>query len=564
MTCKKYLYQMMRQAVQLPAQVAVSTDAWHQYNPPDIWICDFHISYILDMIMITFRPTFTTRQICIYGLIASILFSLIVIFQQDLLNKDGVLYVGVADLLQNWRFKDAVALYPWPFFSLLIAAFDMVTGVGLDASAYILVTIFDAAMLVAFILIVKELGGDTRVQIAAVVVVFSLAYLNENRADVIRDHGYWCFYLTSLLLYIKFYKSPGLWLGLGWSAVMLLGALFRIEGLVVWLALPLIVLLRSDTSIRMKVRYLLMSYLLHILIGSLFVAYLLVSSDDLLLTTRLGDFKLLFGQLLDGLSVDMERRMSVLEKGVLDPRYSSDFAVPSIVGILLIILGSKIITTVTLPLISLFFVPSLRAKLKNLDARTVFVLVWAGAISMSVLSAILIPRFFLSARWVLPFAFSFLLFVPFMLVRAMGNWNASKGRRRKGITAMYLLLAVLIAYGFLDGLISTSASKYYVKESGIWIKQNLDKGKKVYANDSRIHHYAGLYKKRGGYGVIRPKRWVKYDYLAIKMKLDDQTINEEINSRAGCLTNIKQFTGPRKRVVRVFRVNHNVDCETEK
>lgn len=512
------------------------------------------------MTMITFRSTLTTRQICIYGIAASIIFSLTVLFQQDLLNGDGVLYVGVASLFQNGQFSDAFALYGWPFFSLLIAAVDMVTGVGLDASAYTLITIFDAALLVAFILIVKELGGDTRVQIAAVVVLFSLAYMNENRADVIRDHGYWSCYLFSLLLFLKFYKSPGLWLSFGWSFTILLGALFRIEGLVIWAALPMVLLFSSNTSALDRLQNLFKAYLLHILIGITLASYLWITKDDSLLVTRLGDFKMLFMDLMDGLGLDMERRISVLKSGVLDAQYSSGFARPSIVGIILIILGSKIITTVTPPYVGIFFIPSLRAILKGLDPRLILVLVWAGIISLLVVLSILIPRFFLSARWVLPFALTMLLFMPFMLVQALDNWKARKGSRRKSLSAIYLVFALFILYGLLDGLISTSPSKSYVKEAGIWIKQNLDKESKVYANDSRIDHYAGRYKKRSGYGRIRPNQWHKYDYLAIRMKRDDAVITKAFNSKASCLIDVKEFTGSRKAMVKIVRVNHSDSC----
>jgi hypothetical protein len=513
--------------------------------------------------MMTFRPTLTTRQICIYGVVASILFSLTVLLQQDLLNKDGVLYVGVASLFQNGQISDAFALYSWPFFSLLIAVVDMVTGVGLDSSAYILITLFDAVLLVAFILIVKELGGDARVQVAAIVVIFSLVYMNENRADVIRDHGYWSCYLLSLLLYLKFFKSPGLWLGLGWSATILLGALFRIEGFVVWAVLPLVMLLRSDTSAKAKMQYLFMSYLLHLLIGTVLASYLWITKDDFLLATRLGDFQLLFGNLVDGLGVDMERRISVLKTGVLDANYSAGFARSSIVGIILIILGSKVITTITPPYVGVFLIPSLRARLKGLDPRLILVLVWAGMISLLVVLLFLIPKFFLSARWVLPFALTLLLFMPFMLVQALDNWKVHKEVRRRRTIAIYLIFGLFILYGFLDGLISTSPSKSYVKESGIWIKQNLDKESKVYSNESRIDHYAGRYKRHSGYGKLRPSQWHKYDYLAVRLKRDDAVAMKAINSKAGCLIDIKQFTGPRKAMVKVFRVSHDDGCDNK-
>ncbi len=513
--------------------------------------------------MITSKPTLTTRQICIYGVVASIFFSLAVLFQQDLLNRDGVLYVGVASLFQNGQFSDAIALYPWPFFSLLIAVADMVTGVGLDYSAYALVVFFDAALLVAFVLIVKELGGNARVQIAAVVVIFSLAYLNENRADVIRDHGYWSCYLFSLLLYLKFYKSPGLWLGLGWSLTILLGALFRIEGFVVWAVLPLVMLLRNDTPFGEKAQYLFKSYLLHILIGIVLASYLWITNDDSLMATRLGDFQRLLNEMLDGFGIDMDRRIAALKAGILDPHYSDQFAVPSIIGIILIILGSKVLTTITLPYVGVFLFPSTRSGLRSLDSRLIMVMVWAGIINLLVVQSILIPRLYLSARWLLPFALTLLVFVPFMLAQALDNWQANKEYRRRHTTIIYLIFGLFILYGFLDGLISTSPSKSYVKESGIWIKQNLDQASKLYSSDSRIDHYSGRYKSRTGYDKLRPNRWHKYDYIAIALKRDDATKMNAIKSMAGCLEEIKQFTGPREAMVKIFRVGHDNGCDNK-
>lgn len=512
--------------------------------------------------MIGLRTTFTTRQICIYGVVASILFSMTVLLQHDLLNGDGILYVRVAKLLQNGQFSDAIALYGWPFFSVLIAAVDLVTGVGLDASAYILVTLFDAALLVAFILIIKELGGDARVQIAAIVVVFSLAYMNENRADVIRDHGYWTCYLFSLLLFLKFYKSPGLWLGLWWSVTILLGALFRIEGFIVWAVLPLILLFRSNTSAVDKLRHLFKAYLLLILIGIFLVVYLWITKDASFLATRLGDYKLLFGiGTLDGLGVDMVRRISVLETEVLDANYSSEFARASIVGIILIILGSKVLTTITPPYVVTFFIPSLRARLKELDPRLIRVIAWAGIINLVVILSFLIPRFFLSARWVLPFSFTLLLFVPFMLVQVLDNWRKNRDGRQKRSTALYLIFTLFVLYGFLDGLITTSPSKTYVKDAAVWIKQNLDRESAVYTNDPRVDHYSGRYKGPSGDDKLRPNQWRKYDYIAIFLERDDMDGVNAIDSKANCLSEIKQFSGPRKAMIRIFRVNHDNDCD---
>ncbi len=158
------------------------------------------------MLVFVNGKTLSTRNICLVGVIISVIFSIVVLHQHDLINKDGARYVQTAELLQNGLIGDAFKHYNWPFMPLLIAVIDNISGAGLENSAYIVNSLLDAAMLVAFILIVKELGGDVRAQIAAVVVILSLAYLNENRADVIRGHGYWSCYLFSLLLYLKFYR----------------------------------------------------------------------------------------------------------------------------------------------------------------------------------------------------------------------------------------------------------------------------------------------------------------------------------------------------------------------
>jgi hypothetical protein len=443
---------------------------------------------------------------------------------------------------------------------MLIAAFDSVTGIGLDSSSYTLIILFDALSLVAFVLLIKELGGDSRVQLAAIVVLFSLAYMNENRADIIRDHGYWFCYLFSLVFYIKFYKSFQLKYVLLWSITILLGALFRIEGLVIWAMLPLIILIKSDLSVRGKIRYLSMSYLAHFIIGLALVSYLWVTHDNTILTTRLGDFQFFAGKFLDGIGGELEQRIAVLKTHVLNSKYSSDFAMHSIVGIIVIILISKIFTAVTLPYVGIFFMPSLWARLKTIDYRAVSVLVWSALISLLLVLSILIPRLYLSARWALPFAFSVLLFVPFLLVRALDIWNVNSGQRRKRTVFVYLFFGLFILFGFLDGLISTSDSKSHIKDAGDWVKQNLSSDSKIFFNDVRIHHYSGRFKGERVSRKIKPGLWGRYDYIVLLYESDETAVIHAIDNKSKCLSEIKQYESPRGDMVRIFKVVHRKGC----
>ncbi|MCP4089306.1 MAG: hypothetical protein GY746_05895 [Gammaproteobacteria bacterium] len=497
-------------------------------------------------------------------MVVSVIFSLVVLYQSDLINKDGIQYVLTAELLQNGQVGDAFRLYNWPFMPLLMSAVDKLTGVGIENSAYILNTLFDAALIVAFVLIVKELGGNVRVQIIAALVIFSLAYFNENRADIIRGHGYWFCYLYSLLLYLRFYRSPGLWLGLGWSATLLLGALFRIEGFAVWVALPLVVLFRSETTMTKKIYHFLQSYLLHLLILIVALVYISSSHHDLFMATKLKQIVKAFEYLLDGIGLDMDNRIAALKSSVLDIDYSGDYAIPALVSIFLLILGDKVLTAMTIPYAGLYVFPSLRAVFQQLDSRLVKVLIWAATINILVISIFLSRKFFLSARWVIPAALTLLLFVPFMLDKALDDWRSCIGRKPKYMRVTYIVFGLFVVYGMLDGLISTSPSKIYVKDAGVWIKNNIDKDSSIYTNYNRVLYYSGRMEKyRGSHSIrkmlknISRRKLLRFDYLALQFRQSDAVIMERLNVVSNCLLEVKRFSGPRKSDVVIFKTRRD-------
>ncbi len=514
------------------------------------------------MLTINLGSPITTRQICFFSVIISITFSIVVFQQHDLINKDGALYVQTAELLQNGLISDAFKHYNWPFMPLLIAVIDNISGAGLENSAYIVNSLLDAAMLVAFILIVKELGGDVRAQIAAVVVILSLAYLNENRADVIRGHGYWSCYLFSLLLYLKFYRSPGLWLGLGWSLAMLVGALFRVEGFVIWMALPLVMFLRSETPIVDKFIYLLQSYALQIFIAFLVSIYVLTVNNDFVLASKLSQITKMLEYLLNRVGEDMGGRVLALSADVLHSRYSDDYAIPALAAIFLLILGDKIITAITIPYAGLYLFPSLRNSLQKLDSGPVKVLTWAIIINLVILSVFLSRHFFLSTRWAIPAALTLLLFVPFMLIKALDSWVKLTGPWSSPVKITYIVFSLFIVYGVLDGLISTSPPKTYIKDAGIWIKNNIDKDGTLYTNNNRISYYSGRKIKRGRGKKAFRDSLLRFDYMAIQFDDDDVSMSAKMQKWSRCLIEINRFSGP-KAIVAVFQVRRDV-CNTAK
>ena len=87
-----------------------------------------------------------------------------------------------------------------------------------------------------FVALVEELEADRKTVWFGAFVILSLPYVNEKRAEVIRDIGYWAFVVTSLLLFLRFGARPSLGRALAWSLSALTATLFRIEGFAALLA----------------------------------------------------------------------------------------------------------------------------------------------------------------------------------------------------------------------------------------------------------------------------------------------------------------------------------------
>ncbi|MEK9555489.1 MAG: hypothetical protein VW313_06645, partial [Gammaproteobacteria bacterium] len=56
--------------------------------------------------------------------------------QDGQINRDGLLYLKQAYLIAEGNWKEGLALYPWPFFSILIAIFHKLTNLHLQVAAH--------------------------------------------------------------------------------------------------------------------------------------------------------------------------------------------------------------------------------------------------------------------------------------------------------------------------------------------------------------------------------------------------------------------------------------------
>src|SRR5207245_1741547 len=120
----------------------------------------------------------------------------------------------------------------WPFYSVLIAYFTQLTHFSYVLSAYLLNGFFSLLSVCMFLIIIKELGGTKRVLFLAALIILLSHEFNNIRQYIIRDHGFWAFYLVSLFGLLRYVNYPTWLNGFIFSFSLLIATLFRIEGLV--------------------------------------------------------------------------------------------------------------------------------------------------------------------------------------------------------------------------------------------------------------------------------------------------------------------------------------------
>lgn len=467
--------------------------------------------------------------------LCSVLLSLWCVISTDSINNDGILYINAAARLAAGDWAGAHELYRWLFFPGLIALLAGSSGLSLEAAAHTLDAALAALLAYTFVSLVRDLGGDRRVGWLAALVILGHPYLNDLRPEIIRDHGYWAFYLLALRVFLGYYRQPD-WAGaLGWGGTMTLATLFRVEGVVILLLLPLILWLRpGDWRTRLQVfgraQAVVGVWLLLLLIGLLTPGF---QADYL---GRLHDILRLTTAFVQALGSGLEERAAQLSAAVLN-RYADEYALAGIIALLLIMLADKLLHTITPVYALLFGVRRLRQHL-HLPTDAVPVLLWLAGLNLLIAVVFLVVQFFISSRHLIPLALLLLLLSPFLLAAAWDEWQR---RWQRGL----LVAALLLLVG--DGLIALpGTSQAYLRDAGAWLREHVQAPVRLYTNNQKLYYYSGLPMRYDSYADWRDTPrwhldaaqlhalpWQEYEYVVLWLGRNDLPQREQLTAIVG-------------------------------
>ena len=439
--------------------------------------------------------------------------------QDPVINDDGILYMRAAEAILAGGWRSGLAIYSWPFYAWLVALLHQATGLGLEAAAHALDFALQALTVWAFITVVRALGGDRRVMIAAALIILVHPPLNDYRSFVIRDFGYWAFYLIALGCLVRHVKVPGVVPALAWGVSMVLATLFRIEGLVILFLAPLALLVLPDRSFAARCGQFAIAQLVALALLVALAGWSLAGAP-LEQAGRLTEPMLWLQQFAAQLAGGFRDKAAALAQSVLN-RYSSHYAMAGVFAILAVILVGKAIGALT-PLYALLGLHAWRGRLVPPSAGTGRVLTWLVLVQIAILVGFLVNNFFLVQRNAVALALTVMLVVPFSVVALYDRWLA-RATGARAVRWLFPAVCVVLLAMAVDGLYSFGPSKSYLREAGLWLKTRAAPASKVHAGNAIVAYYAGRADEQQGRmfsweetaALLKGQSWREYDYFAV-------------------------------------------------
>lgn len=433
---------------------------------------------------------------------------------ETVINPDGICYLYSAEEVGKSGLKAAMHLCPqaiWPFYSALIYAVSLISPFDIATNAFMLDSIFEALSVTMFIAMVQSLGGTRRVMWLAALVILMSHQFNNVRQYIIRDHGFWAFYLVSIYCLMQFYKDTSIKSALLWAGSLVVATLFRVEGAIFLLVAPWVAWFNWQRSWVERFRLWLTLNLLAIVAAFCVAGWFVVHPEQTL--TQLGRLLEIKYQGQHGLAnVFMQYRHMTNEvtTHVLSNAAARDAGkVVFLTGIVWYLVEALNNLSWIYALLVLFAWVCKDIRFSHTNRLVVWGYVF---INVTITFIFFAQHLFLAKRYLIGLTLVMMLWVPFAL-------DALFKRR---LIFMIAMVGVLVTG--VSSIVHFGPNKQYIRDAGDWLAEHIPPKERLYVNDYQLMYYSkhfgtdifktiNLYKN---INTISHGKWKQFNYLAIE------------------------------------------------
>jgi hypothetical protein len=450
------------------------------------------------------------RLTLFFSIAASLLLSTWSACVQTIPNPDAMFYLRAAELFAVGEWKEALSIYPWPLYSVLIALAQTITSTSALVSAQIVNSLLDCVTVVIFILLVRLLAPaqHQRIVFWAAALILLHPRLTGLRPVVIRDHGFYAFLLLALYFVVKGQLKPSLAFQSTAIFAILIAALFRFEGLFLLLLVPAYYLYARAISVGAKASTILAVLLVSALLIPAYVAWVSgtiprILAGEVWLPKFLAWFQ--------GLTDHIVKTTNELKRILPQSRNAGGVAYAGIISAFTLDAALRALTFPIAILAILSFSPR-----RLMPAETSRMILWFASWQLPLL--LVFAAFSLFIDWRYAMAFAIIMTIPavFTLDEAARHWfSGTKGK------LLFLFAALMLIIPWIISL-PRNPQLDHLREAGLWIGENLAENTRILTNDGRIAYFSGRpYSKI----IVRPgplhSDIQNSDYAAVEIIGDD-------------------------------------------
>jgi hypothetical protein len=466
--------------------------------------------------------------------------------QHGWINPDSVLYLEAAKLFAKAQWQAGFDVFPWPFYALCIAFVSKITTLGVHLCAQILNVLFFAIATYHFIKIIQLAGGKQRQIIAGALIWLSAQYMIGGVLEMLmRDEGFWAFFLASIGFFIQFYKTGQLKHALLWQICIILATLFRIEAITYLLILPCLLLFQTQNNFAQNLKKFTHAHSINLLLAIVIIS--IFASNNALSTKFLGRLNEVFTiNLWQQFTQLLHEKSSIMSSKVLG-KYLEEFAMPGLLLTFIYVMCVKAITATGLVNIGLAGM-SFKLHKKLIEIEAYRVLRSAAFIAAINMALIITKVFVLSSRYVLAFSFILMVFAAFYLAE-MFKHLATKNSKNKKMRWLVIALIIFMLLGLVKNLLPKQKGYNYMQDAVAWVKVNNIANKPVFYDDSRVRFYAGAPFVGNGTdswsivtSAIENQSIQQYDFLLINHSAKHPEREKLIAEKLAQYSEVKRFT----------------------
>ena len=487
--------------------------------------------------------------------------------QHGWINPDSVLYLEAAKLLAIGEWKASFNVFPWPLYSLCIAGVHKLSGLNIHHSAQLLSVIFFGISTASFVKIITLAGGKQRQIVAGGLVLLSAQYLVGGALEMLmRDQGFWAFFLLSLVFFINYYKKNVFADAFFWQICIIVAVLFRTEAITFLLLLPVIILFNKKSLFSTRLINLIKCNFINMALCIGIVVFLLFNPE--ISTNFLGRLNEVFNvDIINQLFHLFIQKSRIMSSQVLGD-YLKEFAVPGLILTFIYVIFLKAVSATGLINVVLAGF-AVKAKPSLFDNQTYRVLCATAIIAIINMALIITKVFVLSGRYVLALSFILMVFAAFYLAYLFKYLDddylkTSNIARKKKWLVMALLL--LMTLGIIKNILPKHNGYNYMQNAVAWVKNDNVDNKPIFYDDTRARYYAGerfvgtwadnWSKVRD---AIKDKSILQYDYLVINLPSKHPEQQVWLNAQLTQFGVSKTFFDAKKKKYTIVYKKHGAD-----